>query len=868
MTEEEIQTESNAYEFAGLTLSLATRELTRDGEVIDVQRRVFDLLAFLLEHRDRTVSKDELQDAVWPGTIVTEAALSRAVMKARRAVGDDAGDPRVIRTVHGQGYRFIASVVPLTPPAMVGGTVAVPLQDDGVETAERRADLVRGLATYGALAWLVNQAAAMVWEAFEWDKLGLRVLLGLSLAGVPLVIAYLWFFRGTAAGLKFRGELAASAPPQRGAGLAIGLLLVALALSLAWNFRPVPPEPAFTQLAVLPVDSQIGDPALEWTELGLMGLINSVLEEGGLVPVRPTDVLRILASDPSNAASATEELSAEILARLRRETGARLAVQAELARAGAAFVVKASLFDNGVARPLPGFTADSPSEAAASLAAFIVGELLPVRTLRVDDFQSDDLFVDQAFARGMHEVISGNLEDAQNLLRVAHQAEPQAFWPAYELGVIEQKLGDYPQAKQRLEALLAALPEPPPRRQVARIHNALGIIADLTGRLDDAEAHYREGLDFADAKLLPDVRAVLWINAAIAARAQGDLTRAREYLGSARSAYTDAGIEVVHGDFYVALGNIAADSGDMDEAQAQYRLGLEAARVRRTPQAEGVALSNLSFAARQLGDYDEAASYLAEAEALRERIGDRMGMLRSRNSRAALMFQVGSLATADAVASSVLEAPEAKNDGDLATTALATRGNVALARGDGDAALTFFSEALRIERTGGTRFGLLRALDGRGRALLHINRLAEAAVVLSTMREENEDAAIPRFADREALLKAGLQRARGEQDAAEATLRAALDRARSAGTMEAFALIASRLVPLLIDAGRLDEAAAVVGMAVDATDREPNVVLAQFRLAHARGQAERAASLRERLTELAGDRFALELAALGLVDRS
>ncbi|HEX5789287.1 MAG TPA: alpha/beta fold hydrolase [Woeseiaceae bacterium] len=91
-----------------------TRELKVAGRPVDVEPRAFDLLMYLLEHRDRVVGKDELLDAIWPRQIVTETALARCVMKARKAIGDSSGrhggKHGAIRTVHGHGYRFVGAV--------------------------------------------------------------------------------------------------------------------------------------------------------------------------------------------------------------------------------------------------------------------------------------------------------------------------------------------------------------------------------------------------------------------------------------------------------------------------------------------------------------------------------------------------------------------------------------------------------------------------------------------------------------------------------------------------------------------------------------------------------------------------------------
>ncbi len=94
--------------FADLELDEDRRELRRDGEPLAVEPRVFDLIAYLVRHRDRTVSKDELLDRLWPDRDVQEGALSVCVHRARRFV--EAGGSRVIRTDARRGYRFVAAI--------------------------------------------------------------------------------------------------------------------------------------------------------------------------------------------------------------------------------------------------------------------------------------------------------------------------------------------------------------------------------------------------------------------------------------------------------------------------------------------------------------------------------------------------------------------------------------------------------------------------------------------------------------------------------------------------------------------------------------------------------------------------------------
>jgi len=98
------------YRFGQYELDESRRELQKEGQRVDVEPKAFELLVYLLNNRDRAVSKDDLLNELWPRSIVTETALSRCVMKARRAVGDDSDQQSVIRTLHGHGYRFIADL--------------------------------------------------------------------------------------------------------------------------------------------------------------------------------------------------------------------------------------------------------------------------------------------------------------------------------------------------------------------------------------------------------------------------------------------------------------------------------------------------------------------------------------------------------------------------------------------------------------------------------------------------------------------------------------------------------------------------------------------------------------------------------------
>jgi TolB-like protein len=91
-------------------LDTERRELHRGLERIAVEPQVFDLLIYLLQNRDRVVSKDDLFASVWGGRVVSESTLTSRINAARKAVGDSGEDQKLIRTVARKGVRFVGIV--------------------------------------------------------------------------------------------------------------------------------------------------------------------------------------------------------------------------------------------------------------------------------------------------------------------------------------------------------------------------------------------------------------------------------------------------------------------------------------------------------------------------------------------------------------------------------------------------------------------------------------------------------------------------------------------------------------------------------------------------------------------------------------
>src|SRR5262249_46858678 len=110
------------FVFAGHTLDTDRRELRRGSETVVLQPQVFDLLVYLVQNRDRVVSKDDLIEAVWGGRIVSDSTLTSRINAARKAVCDSGEDQKLIRTVARKGLRFVGAVTTQESPPAVGSS--------------------------------------------------------------------------------------------------------------------------------------------------------------------------------------------------------------------------------------------------------------------------------------------------------------------------------------------------------------------------------------------------------------------------------------------------------------------------------------------------------------------------------------------------------------------------------------------------------------------------------------------------------------------------------------------------------------------------------------------------------------------------
>jgi len=132
------QQDNHSYDFGRFRLKVAERVLLREGELVPLTPKVFDILVTLVEHGGQVVAKDDLMRRVWPNTFVEEGNLTQNISLLRKALGESPGGVQFIETVPRRGYRFVADTnqswheepihtsVEDSPPSVTPPVVSIP----------------------------------------------------------------------------------------------------------------------------------------------------------------------------------------------------------------------------------------------------------------------------------------------------------------------------------------------------------------------------------------------------------------------------------------------------------------------------------------------------------------------------------------------------------------------------------------------------------------------------------------------------------------------------------------------------------------------------------------------------------------------
>ena len=793
--------DSTVFLFGDYSLDANRRELRLSGEEIELQPRVFDLLVYLLTHRERAVGKDELQDAVWPGMVISDTAMTRAVMKARKAVGDDASKQEVIRTLHGHGYRFVASMriaeVSDAVSEQVADSEPAPEKDPAMKSA-------RPSSGYGR----------------KFD---------------------------------FRGIIVA------------GLLSIAVIIFATLNRESWWPEESPGQgirLAVLPVQNDTDDPELAWTPLGLMSFTSSLLGAEGEIAVVPDGSVVSLADSFNWNGSLEDDASADFIERLRRGYGATHIVEMQLLRDGRTLRMNYVLLDADGRQSKGTMVGEDATELAKGVVQALYGSVLRKTRMGTDiPLVSADPFNNEAYARGMSLSMTGRCNEAIQFFRVILEQEPELVAPRLELAACLRILGQGEEAEPLLLQLVEEQSLVGASRPLARSLMTLGILYNRTGRLDEAEASLRRALEISRAIPDPDLNGRILQNLAIVAEDRNDWDGSAEFLDLAQLEYQRAGREILPGQLYSARANLEMDRGELIQADVYLAQALKAFRAIGDRRNEAMMLNNTGYLRRLQGRLDEAEDYHLQSLTIRQEIGDRVGVGRVYGMLCSVYMAHGEYERARESALKAIAIARETSDRLFEGTSLANLGDAEKALGNIEAARVHYLEGrevfaaiqdrMRVMQSD-LKLAQLELADGATGAA------EQAAIrVLTDSREldliQSEVQAMELLGD--------VALARGDSEAAIVEYEEALDRVRKSSWTAKEITLLHKLASLLMDQGTMDAAAPLIGALSRQEENIPSLKT-QARYSFLAGDYDAAAKMMERARVLAGQSWSEESEAL------
>ena len=789
------------YRFSRFRLIPSSRELLADGRAVSSPRRVFDCLAYLLEHRDRAIGRDELVAAVWGRVDVSDVQLGQIVVRARRAVDDDGTAQHSIRTIAGFGYRWVATtdVVPVSTSAASASRA-----DDERRDATRIANPAESAASETEVAAVRKRAPS---------------------ARSPYAA-------------RVRGSIVAAA-------IAVTVLVLTLAAKVGTQ-RPEPapvasaPMPAHPATAlVLPLQTS-GKPDNAWVRLGAMDLVANRLRTAGLSVPPSESVLAVLQT--------AGDSKAERLALLRRTFDVRLIVQGSAYSDGARWHFEL----HGDAVDGSAFSAAFEHDDAIHAARTATDTLLAAigRDAPADEANRNDL--EETWQRARAAMLANELDTARAILNGSAELTKAPLELAFRLAQVDFRAGKLDAADAALSNVLAHLtPQDDPLFR-SRVLTMRGSTRVRRGEFAQG------GVDF-DAALsaLPAGNRSIERGKALAGRgtiripahrfddALADLGEARIELAAAGDAFGTARVDANLGMLELYRGRPAAALDYLPRAAER----LESFGALQEWQ---IAQTGLVEADLALLQYDAAWAAVEKSWALRARTTDPDQAVDIALNRAHVLARYGRYREAE----TLLADPHIDDvvNPVLRARALSLRaelnwrlGHWQTASDDADLAL----KGWPAEGADGERdwVGLIRQ-----RALLANGKPAAAEKVFDrhatagSADEAQTDSVYRALAEAEWLQTAG------DSVRADRWFGRAMSLAERRGIPDEIATVVGAQVPVLLQRSRRDEARALAGRVAPWATRDFGSALVQLQLFHALGEPTPWLEALRQARSLAGER--------------
>ncbi|WP_165371698.1 winged helix-turn-helix domain-containing protein [Pseudolysobacter antarcticus] len=796
------------YRFDDFQLNSATRELHRHDILVALPARAFECLAYLIEHRERAVGRDELIAAVWGRVEVSDALLSHTVVKIRRSLGDTGNEQRTIRTVPRFGYRWVGEIVALaasveTSPPIVAA--APPMDAVPADIAAAAAPGIEMPSMPSAISpRKIPQRITLVLAAF---------------ASIALVVVLLWFLLATN-----RRDVAA----------------------VASNTAAANTENSAALALVLPAEVSASDD-WRWLRFGLMDLVANRLRDGALYTMPSESVVALLKQrDVANKTDLLHDTQLAKVAAMRilprvRSDGARWTVRLDVFGAQNDQSVEAQADD-----------AIKAARDAADLLLNKLGHKLNIATSEPTTPQLEELMQRSGAA-----MLADQLDQARDLIRAATpelQHQPRV---EQRMAQIEFRSGNYVATESRLHVLLDRLS---PQRDAALRARALITLAGAylrQNKIDLASDTYEEAITLRQGQSDPVVLGVAYLGrGSVLAQKQrfdeaiSELSRARTELEATGDGQGVAAVDVNLGEIQSMRHRPAEALPLLKNAVREFELlGLREGLAYALGQQASAEREMLDFAAAQA---TTTRFWPAEQHTNNLRLRWTLTCV-----RAEALTDSGQHDEALLLLSRIRNEADPHADSLARACADALAANIAWRHGDAVAAARFAEAALSSDFRDAEPTRYLRTAVLRTHVLLHNGQAADAAALLQTLRTWiGSNAAGDWRAIYLQLLDAEQDAAAHRTEAALEQFAAALQSAIRFNVAEDLVAVAVPYLQALIAASQLDSARIVAGRISVWADRDLRVATAQAQLFRALGQSDAARKAEETAARLLGPQTA------------
>jgi DNA-binding winged helix-turn-helix (wHTH) protein/tetratricopeptide (TPR) repeat protein len=772
-------------------IDLAARELSDDGRLLQLSPRIFDCIAYLIEHRDRAVGRDELMAAVWGRADIADTQLAQVILKARRAVGDSGEAQHAIRTVAGFGYRWVSEVAEET------GAPETPLLEmtPSDEPARAGSDVPQRVASH-------------------WRSSPLFVALaGAAILGTAIATVLVWRWQHTDPRATVPTGASASATATAAVDRTVAVLPAEIDASEEWA----------------------------WLRLGVMEFVAGRLRSAGQTVAPSENVVSVMRSAGT---------SASLPDAVRSALDPHWIVLPHVRRADAGWTVSLELRARGAdTREFPARADDAIAAARAASDRLLVALGQPV-----PDEDAANRPAEELLSRIDAALLVDDLDVARRLLlgsSAALRATPALRLRQAEIDFVAGHDADAADQLSRLRADVRAETAPLLR---ARIVSTLAATQIRLGRAADSESHADEALALLEGRGEPALLGKTFMRRGVARSLLGRHDDALADFAQARIAMQLAGDTLGLAQVELNEGALNGVRNHPADALASFaRAEKIFARIGVSGELAN-ALANQVVAHRVLLQPDAALAASARGLALLGRLAnaDAANLIRVRRAQA--LADVGRWSEAVAQLEELARAIDSTRAPELAGMVANERARIDLLRGRADAALALVDPVLSgLPETefASTRS---EAWFIAVRALRVLGRDTEAAASTQHYSAWAEQSGNSTFVVHARLLTAEQAVAEHRDADADRLYQQALSEANRQNVPADIADVAISFANALIRRNELARAVPIAGQLDRFAAHDFASAVLQARLYRALGQTEAWRSALDRARSLAGER--------------